>query len=233
MKEIKILIINPVKDIPKEINQKRLNHLKKLACPTTRIEITNLDEGTVAVTSEHDLALVTPIILKKVKEVNESNRFDAIINSCAADPALEESRKISKIPIIGTGEASHILASFLGDKYSIVTVSENGIVDAEIYYDIARKLGLESKLASIRYINMSALELRDNPYKAIAPFIEKSIEAVKKDGAEVIVPGCGYFSELALELQKKLGIPVIDPAGAALKMAETLVSLSLIYTRMR
>jgi allantoin racemase len=45
------------------------------------------------------------------------------------------------------------------------------------------------------------------------------------------LPGCGYFSEISGDLQRELGVPVIDLAGAALKMAESLVSLGLTYSK--
>jgi Asp/Glu/hydantoin racemase len=62
-------------------------------------------------------------------------------------------------------------------------------------------------------------------------FIKAARKAVEEDGAEVIVPGCGYFSELAEEVQKDVDVPVLDNVGVALKMAELLAYLGLTHHR--
>ncbi len=51
--------------------------------------------------------------------------------------------------------------------------------------------------------------------------------ALDEDGAEAIVLGCAGMTDLARELQEIYGVPVIDGVAAAVKQAETLVSLGL------
>lgn len=45
---------------------------------------------------------------------------NAIIISCADDPAIKEIRKTSKIPIIGAGTASTTLALAFGEKIGVI-----------------------------------------------------------------------------------------------------------------
>ena len=230
MNRIRILVIRPIVNVPEELQQKRLDHLRRLAFSGTEIEITSIEKGPVAIETEYDAALAVPGILRKARQA-EKEGFDAIINSCAADPGLYACRQAVSIPVVGTGESSHLLAASLGRKYSIITVGKQGRIP-RLYDNVIRNLNLESKVASIRGIGMSSvLELRENLNKAKKLFIEESKKAIIEDGADVIVPGCAYFSELVAELQKELEVPIIDPAGAALKMAETLVCLGLTHSK--
>jgi allantoin racemase len=56
-------------------------------------------------------------------------------------------------------------------------------------------------------------------------FIETGQGAVQDDGAEVIVLGCTASSGFFARLQQELGVPVINPAIAAIKQAEQLIEL--------
>jgi len=49
--------------------------------------------------------------------------------------------------------------------------------------------------------------------------------AIEEDGAEAICLGCAGMSGLEQQLEDQLGVPVIDAVAAAVKMAESLVSL--------
>lgn len=163
----------------------------------------------------------------KVQEA-EGKGFDAVIISCGMDPGVDECRKRVKIPVIGTGAPAHLMAVLLGSKYSILVPGEKGKRSPD--HRIVRKLSLGEKLASIRGIGLPILEIREEFIKkdfrrSKRLFVEAAREAIEEDGADVIVPGCGYFAEFAADVQDMLGVPVINSVGVALKMAEAIVSL--------
>ncbi|MEO8883208.1 MAG: aspartate/glutamate racemase family protein, partial [Devosia sp.] len=51
--------------------------------------------------------------------------------------------------------------------------------------------------------------------------------AIQEDHAEAIVLGCAGMADLAAELSRQHGLPVIDGVAAAVKLAESLVGLGL------
>ena len=57
--------------------------------------------------------------------------------------------------------------------------------------------------------------------------VDKAKETIDKDGADVIVLGCTALAYWAGEIQKRLNVPVIEPASTTLKVAEALVNLNL------
>ena len=79
-------------------------------------------------------------------------------------------------------------------------------------------------------IRLTVLQLDENKEKTKSEVTKKAKEAVS-EGAEVIVLGCTGLSGLAKEVQDALGTPVIDPSGAALKVAESMVKLGLFNPR--
>ncbi|MEE8569675.1 MAG: hypothetical protein V3S97_01595 [Candidatus Bathyarchaeia archaeon] len=59
------------------------------------------------------------------------------------------------------------------------------------------------------------------------------MRARDEDGAEAVIPGNMSLSFLQAhaEFEKRLGIPVLDPASLAVKMAEVMVSLGLSHSK--
>ena len=72
---------------------------------------------------------------------------------------------------------------------------------------------------------MLALE---EPGSGARRLIEQEIErALAEDGAEAIVLGCAGMTDLARDLERKAGVPVLDGVACAVSLAESLVRLGL------
>jgi allantoin racemase len=102
--------------------------------------------------------------------------------------------------------------------------------------DNIAKLGLESKLASIRVVDMPVLDLGDHG-KLYEALTVQSIKAVEEDGAQAILFGCTGMAGGAKTiydglLKKGYDIPVIDPAQASLKTIEMCVKLDVKPSRL-
>ena len=58
--------------------------------------------------------------------------------------------------------------------------------------------------------------------------IEREIErALAEDGAEAIVLGCAGMTDLAHDLERKAGVPVLDGVACAVSLAESMIRLGL------
>lgn len=91
---------------------------------------------------------------------------------------------------------------------------------------LIQKSGLSSSVASVLAVNIPVLELSHNRTQTLEKLIRIGRDAIERDRADVLVLGCMSmaFLQVAEDMQKLLGIPVINPAKAALKLAESLVS---------
>ena len=158
----------------------------------------------------------------------EREGFDAIIPGCFGDPGLDGIREIVSIPVVGPGQAGMTVAAMLGHRFSIVTVVENIIRPLE---NLALLHGYASKLASVRQIGIPVLELNNDPDYTYHRAIEVCRETIETDRADVLVMGCGTLSFRSEELAAELGVPVVNPLRAALRMAELYVSSGISHSK--
>ena len=111
--------------------------------------------------------------------------------------------------------------------------------DRAAIHDTWRRYDLTGRGASVRVVNLPVLSLHDDETKLIEAMVEQAVLAVSEDGAHAIVLGCtGMGGRFAREVQNGLesagyaGVPVIDPTGVALKLAESLVTLGISHSKL-
>jgi allantoin racemase len=75
------------------------------------------------------------------------------------------------------------------------------------------------------------LALEDSASDARERISAEIARALVEDRSEAIVLGCAGMADLAAALSREYGVPVIDGVTAAVKLAESVVSLGLITSR--
>jgi allantoin racemase len=226
---VKIKVIIPV--TTRNFIEPTREEVEKFASKGTEIDVEAIEYGTASIESAYDEMLDTPGIIK-VAEKAQSQGFDGVITDCMADPALDAMREKLDIPVVGPGRVSMLYAADLAHRFSIVTVLENVVAILE---NRVMGLGLASKLASVRSVNIPVLELADVK-KLTGALVAESIKAIEEDGAHAIVLGCtgmlGVSGDLSDALKRKgYEVPVIYPVAVAVKYLETLVSLGLTQSK--
>ncbi|MEE1550936.1 MAG: aspartate/glutamate racemase family protein [Nitrospinaceae bacterium] len=220
--KIKIILPNSSPELIKD----RIHERKAIAGKGTKIDMICLPKGPVSVENATDEARAIPHILDEIKRA-EQEKYDAVTIDCAMDPFPRAIKEAVKIPVVIGGEASRLLATALGDKFSVVTMLPSA---AEVIRHNVEASGMGSRLASVRAIDTPVLELADHA-KVKEIILQEARIAVEEDGAHVIILGCAGMSRILTYVQEKLQVPVIDPGGAALKIAETLVSMGLAQSK--
>lgn len=204
-----------------------------LARADTQVSQVNLTRGPASIESEFEEALAVPDTVARTMEA-EREGVDAVVIDCMGDPGLEPAREMVSIPVIGAAQASMHLAAMLAHNFSIVTVLDTL---GPLFENTAKVYGLESKLRSVRSVNIPVLELEEDQERLVNALVEESIKAVEQDGAHAIVFGCTGMKGCAaglkagLEARGYAGIPVIDPVIAAFKLAEAVVDLGLTHSK--
>ncbi len=108
----------------------------------------------------------------------------------------------------------------------VVTTLERSRGQIEDSLDTA---GVGRNCAAVVGTGLGVLDLGDDRRTEEA-FIAAAERAVAA-GAEVLVLGCAGMTGLQRAVGEKLGLPVVDGVGAAVKLAESLVSLGLTTSR--
>ncbi|MDI3284117.1 aspartate/glutamate racemase family protein [Polyangium sp. 15x6] len=192
--------------------------------PETDLEVVTLDPGHPIDNLEYRTyeALVTGNIVRVTRDAAE-NGFDAVVIGCFYDTAVLAAREISgDAVVVGPAQASLDIVRNLAHRFSVVVGERKWIDEME---SLIESYGLRRFLTSMRPIGMRVRELQADPERTKALLMEQAQKAIREDAAEAIVLGCtveyGFFEEL----QRTLGVPVIDCLIAAFKSAEHLAGL--------
>jgi Asp/Glu/hydantoin racemase len=159
-----------------------------------------------------------------------------------------ESREISRqyrIPVTTSAHAQMHIAGLLGNRFSIVDISESHNMQM---YHLVVQYRMTERCASIRNVNFplpTPNYPNDRPIQVerdravqsgtsdmLDAAVKESIAAIEEDGADTIVLGCSAAFWLQPLLQKRLleigwDVPVLEGARAAIQVAKMLVDLGV------
>lgn len=188
------------------------------------------DFGTHSVESHVDEAYNAPFILDKIVEAHEKN-YDAIVIDCACDPVVVAGREAVETPVVGARNSALHLALTLGTKFTIITVQGQSLM--RCMHHGVRMEGLETFLASVRYLKMPVLDIASSSKEAQNQLREQTKQAIEEDGADVIILGCtGLSHQVDIKsIAGELGIPILDPLIVALNTAVLLVESELTHSK--
>ena len=221
---MRILVISPV--VSSDLLTGDREYLQGLADPATEVELVSVGRGPRSIETFHDAVYAGPEILRLVRERHAT--VDAFVINCFADPAVDAAREITDKVVLGPAETSMSVALHLGAKFSVISILPN--TGPWVRWQ-ARKLGIESRLASAIGIDIPVLELDDAAEATAGEIVNAAELAIRQDGAEVIVLGCTGMVSVAQAVRERLSVPVVEPAATTFKMAELLVKLRLCHHR--
>jgi allantoin racemase len=225
---MKITIISAVTETLANELSSILDVAKKAKHPETEVDMLVLGKGLTQIDDgnyySYHLFCETTMV-RGIYEAQMSD-IDAILLACFYDPALLAVRGISKIPVIGGGEASMHLACTMGEKFAVI------VPFYEISHIVHRNIinyGLERKVIDhwpIRHIPPMDWGASMDPARITDEFIKTARECIA-EGAEVLVLGCwGWTAVLtAAGIYEVDGVPLVDPCIAGIKFAEMMADL--------
>jgi allantoin racemase len=227
---MKIGYIVPTPFIDLQEAPRRLELLKEWAYPNTEINIVCVSEGPLNLLSKYEEYLSIKPIAEKMFLL-EKEEYNAAVLGCFLDPGLDAMREITtKMLVVGIGEASVLIAAMLGHKFSIITLFESMITTNR---ELADKAGVSEKLASVRFLDITVSDLIANKKLTTEKILEVGQKAIKNDGADCLILGCGSMGFLNIdnEISSLLKIPVVNPPKVALKITESLAGIELTHSK--
>lgn len=208
--------------------------MEKHKSSDTTITVENLDKGPETIDFAYDKSLAElPVIEAATKAEDEG--YDGVIIYCFGDPGLAATRERLAIPVVGLCEPSIYLASMLGERYSVMVAGSDRVFRSKrlIMYNRFQGYGMAHKCASVRPLGVPILELENQHEKKLDRLVTEAKKAIEQDGADTIVLGCGGILNVGQSITESLGIPVIVPALAALKLCESLIAIGLHQSKLR
>jgi allantoin racemase len=209
--------------------ERRRDFLQTRADARTRIEVRSAAAGYPSIESERDAVAVSPHIVAGLREAAAQGASAGIVG-CFSDPALDAVRESVHMPVVGPGQSSVMLALQLGERFSILSPLDSA---AKRQTPRLRAMGVVERLASIRGVGISVVDLARRANDAMDRIVAVAQRCVEEDGADVLVMGCMSMAFMGIDrpLADRLGLPVVSPVLAALKTAEILLDMGLSHAR--
>ena len=203
--------------------------VQRIAGPGWTMDAWDVKSGPASIESAYEEYMSVPGAIERLVEAERSG-FDGAILGCFGDPGIEAAREMVSMPVIGPGEGAMLVAASLGHRFSIVTVldSLNFLLER-----LAWQVGVDRKLASVRSIGIPVLELGRDPAETFTRMVREGEAARDRDRADVIIMGCMSmaFQDRQHDLSRALGIPVVNPVYAAVKLMQVFCELGLRHSR--
>ena len=218
---MKIAVINPNTSVG--MTAKIGEAARAAAAPGTQILAVNPSFGAASIEDHHDDVWAAAGVLEQVGAA-QSAGADAYVIACFGDPGLNAARELARGPVIGIAEAAFHMATLVATHFSVVTTLTRTCVIAE---HLLLQYGFERRCRGVHGTDIAVLELDDPASDAFQRILTSAQNALRTDRSAAIVLGCAGMADLCDALQQRLGVPVIDGVAAAVKLAESLVSLRL------
>lgn len=225
---MKILIINPDYGMTQEEMALRCRILEEYTAPDTQLAMVCPQNSGVELNSALDVMLAAPEIVQLAAD-GQNAGFDAVVLYCFSDPVIDACREALRIPVIGGAQASCLAALNVCRSFGVILADEARLPEKKLFL---RTLGVSpERIGQIAAVNLNGISPwadRETTFKKLLACGQKMM---RETHTEAIVLGCLSFLGLAEPLSRVLGIPVIDPAVAAVTTAESIVRQRLFTSK--
>lgn len=178
------------------------------------------------------LSFTVPELIENALKAEEE-RVDGILVDCMADPGVEVLRETVSIPVLGPGHTSMHVAALLGKRFSLLVTTD---FSARYFYDYARRIGLDTRLASCRPVDVPPEEIETDPEATFKALAATAKQALSQDGADTLVLCCTGFTPFSKRLKDELNAmrmsaPLIDPFAVTINTLAMLIQTGLSQSR--
>jgi allantoin racemase len=144
--------------------------------------------------------------------------FDALVIGCFYDTGLAEAREVSgEMIVTAPCAASCEIAASLSNRFGVIVGRRKWVDQMQA---TVHSLGHRDRLAGFYPVGLGVTEFQQDHDRTAARLLEVGRRAVAEDYAEALILGCTMEVGFDKTVERELGVPVIDPAIAALKRAE-------------
>lgn len=225
---MKILIINPDYGMTQEEMALRCRILEEYTAPDTQLAMVCPQNSGVELNSALDVVLAAPEIVQLAAD-GQNAGFDAVVLYCFSDPVIDACREALRIPVIGGAQASCLAALNVCRSFGVILADEARLPEKKLFL---RTRGVSpERIGQIAAVNLNGISPwadRETTFKKLLACGQKMM---RETHTEAIVLGCLSFLGLAEPLSRVLGLPVIDPAVAAVTTAESIVRQRLFTSK--
>jgi Asp/Glu/hydantoin racemase len=164
-----------------------------------------------------DVETVTLPLVNLVRQLDLQHgaQAAAFVIACFSDPGLHAVREATCKPVLGISECGILTALTMGQKFGVIAILRQSIPR---HMRMFGAMGVLQRLAAELPLGMEVVELSDAA-RTREGLLRAGQQLRDVHQADVLVLGCAGMAEHRTWLQDQLGMPVIEPAQAAVSMA--------------
>lgn len=216
---IKIMYLNPI-SAASGSDQLFADMASTYKLPGTEVHVTSLppeDGGFTHIEYRAYEAIVTRGIIRAVRAAALEG-FDALAIGCFYDTALYDAREISgDMMVTAPCVAACEIAASLANRFGVVVGRRKWVHQMQ---STVHELGHGSRLAGFYHVDLGVNDFQQDHQVTSDRLVAAGRKAVNEDFAEAVILGCTLEVGFYKDVEKAIGVPVIDPSIAALKRAE-------------
>jgi allantoin racemase len=220
---LKIMLLNPVGD--PGYDQFFADSLRPYLRPGTELHVSSLPPEDGAFTHIEYRAYegrVTGGIVRAARAAAREG-FDAFVIACFYDTALQDAREVSGNMIVTAPcAASCEIAASLSNHFGIIVGRRKWVAQMGA---TVREYGHGDRLTGFYAVELGVVDFQKDHAETERRLLAAGRKAVEQDYAEALILGCTLEIGFHKRLEEELGVPVIDPAIAAVKRAEYAAAL--------
>jgi allantoin racemase len=155
---------------------------------------------------------------------SHSGGCDAALIAVSYDTALDASRQLLPIPVVGMTEAALLTACMLGGRIGIVTFGRPGL---PMYQELVAHYGLASRVAGWGVIESPAAFQPGETTELDRLLVAEARRLVEEDGAESVILSGAVMAGVPRRLQAQVPVPLVDGVVCGVRQAEVLARMKL------
>ena len=221
---MRILVVNP--NTSEEMTRDIAEQAARYARPDTELETVAAPWGPRSIEGHYEEHVAAVATLEAIGR--RAGSFDAVVIACFGDPGLYAAREVSPVPVIGIAEAALLMACTVSYRFSVVTVLPRV---RPLIEETVRRVGLESRCASVRTTPLSVLDCERDPDAARPRDRHRRPRGGRGGRRGVDLPRLRRHGAARPPRRRRARHPVLDGVACAIKLAEGVVDYGLSTSR--
>jgi Asp/Glu/hydantoin racemase len=219
---MRILVVNP--NISESVTELIQAEAQRSVSPGTTLTMATAPFGVAYIETRFEALVGGYATACAIAEyqAEHQGQYDGVVVAAFGDPGLAAIKELCNVPVVGMTEAALASACLLGQRFSIIAISHR--IEAW-YRECVAANGLSSRLASVRSLQQPLRDIGSVQEDHAARLEELSLQAVREDGADVIIVAGAPLAGLSRTLKDRIPVPVVDGVSSAIRHCESLIAL--------
>jgi allantoin racemase len=215
---VKLLVVNA--NTNQFVTDRVAAEARQAAAPGTEIQAVTGEFGARIVGTRAENAIAAHAMVDLM--ARHAGGCDAALIAVSYDTALDASRQLLSIPVVGMTEAALLTACMLGGRIGIVTFGRPGL---PMYQELVAHYGLASRVAGWGVIESQAAFKPGDTIELDRLLVAEATRLVEQDGAESVILSGAVMAGVPRRLQARVPVPLVDGIACGVRQAELLASM--------